>query len=277
MKRKYLVLLLGVFLLVVLVVIGCQQQVTPPTEAPVGQAPVTEANLRRQDACKSCHTESHTGFTKTEHYSTFKPLSDYNIADLPKEITIFDADTAENPKSTTIDLSKAYGVMVDDYIVAPIPETAGFKGTTYRVAAVHKEGDKWTLAAARTGDFNKDGTEDWGGSNYTCGNCHSPGLGKSEKEATIGCESCHGPGGNHITAEEKAGTMKVSQEACLACHTSNPAKNANGVWEATILYGTRNYFASSIQQTSRQTNTCFACQINDVNSKVSQSLDVPRK
>ncbi len=260
MNRKYLVLLLGVFLLVSLIAIGCKQQVTPPTEPPAGQPPATTAaSYVGSDSCKGCHAKKHEGFTKTQHYNTFKPLSDYNIADLPKEITIFDADTPDNPKSTTIDLSKSYGVMVDDYIIAPVPETAGFKGTTYRVAAVHKEGDKWTLAPARKGDFNKDGKEDdWGGSNYSCGSCHSPGLGVTDKELTIGCESCHGPGSTHVAAENKEGTMHAGHDACLACHPSYPAKNKEGVWEANNHYGTRNYFLSKHAE-SDQTNKCLAC------------------
>lgn len=264
MKRKHLILLLCLLFIVAMAVIGCQKTPAPtPTEQP--RATATYVGT---DACKTCHTKAHEGFTKSKHYSTFKPLSAYNITDLPQQITIFDADTAENPKSTTVDLSKAYGVMVDDYVVAAIPEIAGFKGTVYRVAAVHKSGDKWTLEPARKGDFNKDGTEDWGGSNYTCGTCHSPGLGRSEKESTIGCESCHGPGSTHVTAEDKTGTMIVNQDACMTCHTSYPAKNAtSGVWEANNHYGTRNYFASK-HADSVQTNDCLACHTpHGVNSK----------
>jgi hypothetical protein len=245
-------------MLVVLAVVGCQKEPTPaPT--PTDQTPIpTAANYVGSDTCKNCHKESHAGFTQSQHYNTFKPLSEYSIADLPKEITVFDTAAKENPKSTTIDLSTTSGVMVDHYVVAQVPATAGFTGELYRVAAVHKEGDNWELEPARTGDFNNDGTEDWGAASYSCGNCHSPGLGVSDKESTIGCESCHGPGGSHITAEEKAGTMKVSQDACMACHPSYPSKNADGVWEANNHYGTRNYFASK-HAASDQTNNCLAC------------------
>ena len=266
MKRKHLILLLGVFLLVFFVVIGCKQEVEPPGEPPVGQPPAT-ANYVGSDSCEYCHTESHKGFTKTQHYNAFKPLSEYNISDLPNEITIFDTANTESPKSATINLSEAYGVMVDDYVIAPVPATAGFTNEVYRVAAIHKEGDNWTLEPARTGDFNNDGTEDWGGASYTCGSCHSPGLGKSEKEATIGCESCHGPGGNHVQAEDKEGTMTVSQDACLTCHTSNPSKGDDGVWVANNHYGTRDYFASK-HANSMQTNNCLACHTpHNVNSE----------
>lgn len=257
MKRKHFILLLCLLFIVAMAVVACQKTETPaPT--PTDQTPAT-ATYVGSDACKSCHAESHEGFIKSKHYSAFKPLSDYNITDLPQEITIYDADTAENPKSTTVDLSKAYGVMMDDYIVAAIPETAGFQGTVYRVAAVEKEGDKWTVGPARTGDFNKDGTDDWGGSNYTCGTCHSPGLGNSDTELTIGCESCHGPGSAHIAADDKTATMIVNQDACMTCHPSYPTKNeTTGIWEATNHYGTRNYFASK-HSDSVQTNDCLAC------------------
>ena len=255
MNRKHLVLLLGICLFVFLVVTGCRQEVVPPTEPPVEQPPATVSYVGT-DTCKNCHTESHAGFTKTEHFNTFKPLSEYNISDLPNEITIFDTANKENPASATLDLSTVSGVMVDDYVVAKAP--SGFTGDYYRVAAVHKKDDNWVLEPASTGDYNKDGTEDWGASNYTCGKCHSPGLGISDKEATIGCESCHGPGGNHVQAEEKAGTMTLSQDACNTCHTSNPSKNADGIWEANNHYGTRNYFASK-HADSVQLNNCLAC------------------
>lgn len=256
MKRNRMILTICV-LLIMLVVIGCKPSAPAPPPDTSDQAPIT-AKYVGTDSCKSCHSGAHKGFTKTPHYNTFKPLSEYNITDLPKEITIFDTANTENPASTTIDLSTVSGVMSDHYVVASIPETAGFSNPTYRVAAVHKEGDSWALEPASIGDYNKDGKEDWGASNYTCGSCHSPGLGQSDKEATIGCESCHGPGGNHVQAEEKAGTMKVSQDACYDCHTSDPVKNNDGVWEANNHYGTRNYFASK-HADSRQTNDCLAC------------------
>ena len=254
MERKHLVLLLSVILLIFFTAIGCKEKVVPPTEPPAGQAMTAE--YVGSDSCSYCHTDAHAGFTKTQHYNTFKPLSAYNITDLPAEITIFDTANTETPTSATLDLSTVSGVMVDDYVVAKAP--AGFKNPYYRVAGISKEGDKWVLKPATKGDYNKDGTEDWGASNYSCGNCHSPGLGVSEKEATIGCESCHGPGKAHVQAENKAGTMTVSQDACIACHASNPSKNADGVWTTNNHYGTRNYFASK-HADSIQMNNCLAC------------------
>lgn len=256
MDRKNLVIFLAV-LLALFIAAGCKGETPPSTEPPGGQISAA-ADYAGTDSCKNCHKKTHSGFIKSNHYNTFKPISAYNIPDLPEEITVFDTSKSENPPSATIKLAEVYGVMVDDYVIAPIPAAAGFSAEVYRVAAVHKEGDSWKLEPARAGDFNKDGQEDWGGSPYTCGSCHSPGLGKNDEELTIGCESCHGPGGEHIAAEEKAGTMKVSQDACMACHPSEPAKNNQGVWEANNHYGTRNYFASKHAET-QQLNDCIAC------------------
>jgi hypothetical protein len=256
--KKYLTQIIALFFILfgALFLFGCQQAPAPSPEAPPnGQ--ITKDYVG-SDTCQHCHEGAHKGFTKTNHYNTFKPLSAYEIPDLPESITIFDTANKENPASTTIDPSKVSGVMVDHYVVAQIPESAGFKNPTYRVAALHKEGDHWALEPASTGDFNNDGTEDWGALNYTCGSCHSPGLGVSDEEYTIGCESCHGPGGYHVQAEEKAGTMTASQDACYTCHASNPTKNNEGIWEANNHYGTRNYFASK-HAASRQTNDCLAC------------------
>lgn len=253
MKKKHLVLLLGVFLLLFLAVTGCNQGVETPSEPPVGQPPAT-ASYVGTDTCKNCHTESHSGFTQTDHYNTFKPLSDYNISDLPNDITIFDTASDDNPASATLDFSTVSGVMVDHYVIAKAP--TGFESPYYRVAAIHKEDDNWVIEPAKTGDFNQDGTEDWGAATYSCGDCHSPGLGNSE-EATIGCESCHGPGSAHVQGE-KTGTMTLSQDACITCHDSDPSKNDDGVWEANNHYGTRNYFASK-HADSMQLNNCLAC------------------
>ena len=259
MKRKHLLLLLGVFLIMSFALIGCQEQAKPPGQPPAGQPPAAAAAAYvGSDSCEYCHSKAHTAFTKTQHYNTFKPLSAYNVSNLPGEITIFDTAVKENPPSATINLADSYGVMSDSYVVAPVPATAGFANEVYRVAGLEKEGDKWVLKPARTGDFNKDGTEDWGGANYSCGSCHSPGLGKSDKEMTIGCESCHGPGSVHVQAENKSGNMIVSQDACMACHPSYPSKNDEGVWEANNHYGTRNYFVSK-HATSDQLNNCLSC------------------
>jgi len=60
-----------------------------------------------------------------------------------------------------------------------------------------------------------------------CRSCHVTGLGKrggfsnrkrSPQFASVGCETCHGPGGNHVAAPAR-GYGKVTVASCAGCHT----------------------------------------------------------
>lgn len=60
-----------------------------------------------------------------------------------------------------------------------------------------------------------------------CTGCHVVGLGsmqgfRSRKEtpdlADVGCESCHGPGRQHVDAPREAKMPKVGEASCLGCH-----------------------------------------------------------
>lgn len=262
MNTKKTLLSLAFSALLGTVLVGCNQQ--QPTPAPTPQtgtpAPATTVQYVGNETCKGCHATKFDVVPGTNHFKAFKPLSDYPLTAPAGPITVFDAATTENPKSTTIDLSKdkVYGVMVDDYIIAQIPESAGFKEKIYRVAAVKKEGDKWKIEPAKTADVNKDGTPDWTAEKFSCGKCHAPGIENNSKDLGISCESCHGPGGNHVTATEKKGTMNTSLDSCQSCHASNPVKDAQGNFTTTNHYGTRDYFASKHSK-SGQLNSCLTC------------------
>lgn len=265
MNTKKTLLSLAFIALLGTVLVGCNQQQPAPTPAPqTGEqkvAPATTAQYVGSETCKGCHAEYHTNYSKTQHSGAFKSLSDFPLDKPAGQITVFDALTTDTPKSGTIDLSQkdqVYGVMMDHYVIAKAP--AGFKEKIYRVAALEKSGDKYTLHAAKEADVNKDGTPDWSAESFSCGKCHAPGISVGSKDYGVSCESCHGPGGSHVTATDKKGTMisQVAADACLSCHASNPSKNAQGVWTANTHYGTRNYFASKHSQ-SAMLNDCQTC------------------
>lgn len=57
-----------------------------------------------------------------------------------------------------------------------------------------------------------------------CLSCHVTGLGHPGGEmaglAEVGCESCHGPGSDHVAAPaEGYGSLPADGAACVACHT----------------------------------------------------------
>ena len=244
--------------------IGCNTTPTPSPQPPAVQ-PTAVAKIAYvgDNTCKQCHPVNFDDVPHSKHYQAFKPLSSYPLDKPLTSITIFDAVNTVKPTSTTLDLSQAkvYGVMVDKYIIAEIPATAGFKDKIYRVGALKKAGDKWTVEAPKESDIDKDGKPDWTAEKFACGKCHAPGIENSSDNLGISCESCHGPAGNHASATDKKGTMsrETARTSCLNCHKSDPAKDATtGNFTATNHYGTRDYFASKHAQSS-QLNQCLTC------------------
>jgi len=274
--QKYRSLILSVALLsiIALVAVGCGG--SDQTPAPEGdknanekapaqeeKAPApAEATYVGDDGCTSCHSEASKGFHGTQHAGALKPVTDFQLnGELPK-VKLFDGGDAENKTPTEVDLATAniYGVMMDHYVLGEVP---GFKGTVYRVAALEKNGDKYDVVAAKSVDVDEDGTKDWQAAESSrCVTCHAPGVASSSPTLGISCESCHGPGSNHVAAGpgEKKGSfeVKASTETCLACHDSKPSKSDDGTFTAQNHYGTRNWFASEHAKSSQLTG-CMAC------------------
>jgi hypothetical protein len=67
----------------------------------------------------------------------------------------------------------------------------------------------------------------------TCVGCHTTGfllpggtaniLEATQRLQNVGCESCHGPGLEHVTSADKKGTthLQVEMTTCLGCHTAD--------------------------------------------------------
>lgn len=262
-KKAFLTLIISLTFLVVLTM-GCNKAETPTPEPSGSQQPDTtqQVSYVGDNACKSCHTESYNDVTHSNHYKAFKPLSDFSLAEPLGEVTIFDPSNKENPASTTLNFTnaKVYGVMQDSYVIAEVPPTnGGFENKIYRVGTLKKTDDKWAMGPAKKVDINKDGKDDWTAENYTCGKCHSPGIETGSPNFGISCESCHGPGGNHVAATDKTLiSSEVARDSCNICHESNPSKNAEGVITVNNHYGARNFNASKHAQ-SKQMTQCLAC------------------
>ena len=61
-----------------------------------------------------------------------------------------------------------------------------------------------------------------------CGECHDDVVEKrvGGKHAQIGCESCHGPAGDHVSAPTEHHPIRPDRAGCLQCHgilTGRPA------------------------------------------------------
>ncbi|MEA4901519.1 cytochrome c3 family protein [Desulfitobacterium sp.] len=271
MKRvKQFVLALAFTTLAGGVLAGCGSQPATAPEQSKETANMQEATYVGTDTCKVCHAEEAASVANTGHGHAFKPLSDFPTSQPLGEITVYDSSNTEKAVSTKIDMSKAkvYGVMMNDYIVVEVPKEAGFKDSIYRVAKVEKDGDKYTIAAASQKDMDKDGKGDWMASNFTCGSCHAPGITTNPDEPGISCESCHGPGSIHVSAEDKKGTMDVSDKSCLTCHPLEPAKDAKGNYTVQNHYGTRDFFASAHAESNINCLKCHSTHKANANGQL---------
>lgn len=264
------ILFASIIALSAVVFAGCGKTATPAPAPPAVTTPVVTTTTYAGDkACKACHEGKDTAYHTTKHSTSFKPLSAYPTTAPLGTITVFDAVNKEKATSAQLDLAKegtVLGVMMDDYLIAKVP---GFKEAIYRVAAVHKVGDKWEIQAAKgvvdaegKPVLGADGKPNWSAESYSCGKCHSPGVEVNSPNLGISCESCHGSGTAHVTAanDKKKGSINVpDSENCLTCHMSDPTKNATtGVITVNTHYGTRNYSASK-HATSGQLKGCMAC------------------
>ncbi len=88
------------------------------------------------------------------------------------------------------------------------------------------------------------------GTSKTCDGCHFTGYMSKEKrvEPAISCESCHGPGSNHVQDPEnnqiyKASNVdpKRSTETCLQCHMRNRDKRLEHTSMAALFGDVRDY------------------------------------
>lgn len=96
---------------------------------------------------------------------------------------------------------------------------------------------QWNLETQKWGDYHNDEAHGgpWDGPNgrqdYTCGKCHTtgydpdaasplPGIVGNWAEDSIGCEACHGPGGDHVPDQTSA-TIDAhpGADVCGGCHT----------------------------------------------------------
>lgn len=265
MHRLKILIIAFLSLALITLVAACNQTPAPTTpQTPstnVTQTSATNLTYVGEQTCQGCHSK--TNFDKTAHHGSFKPLSDYRLDKTYGTVTVYDG-AANNAKSTTVDLSKALGVQMDTYVVAQIPATAGFAKQFYRVGHLVKNSDG-TYKITNPGLVS--GTQNWSAGDYSCLDCHSPGMGKAgSPDLTITCESCHGPGSAHVAAttdDQRKATMTPlpNTQTCLKCHQSDPTKDSStGAIITTNHYGTRDYTFSK-HNTTGMVNGCLTCHV----------------
>lgn len=236
-KRAYyltmIVIILSIFAL------GCMKEQTPQESEQKEEQKQEERVYVGSEKCYGCHTEAKEQVAKNAHGNAFKPLEDYNVQ-LNENVKIFEEVKDGEPKDYTLSQVKIAGVMSDHYVIGSLNDKF------YRIAAVESENDKWKLEPAALADVNKDGKEEWVIKDYTCGECHSPGLvaNHPDLEPGLSCETCHGPGSIHVTTKAKE-AIDRGTESCIKCHSESEPKIEGDILIAQNHYGTRSWFDSN--------------------------------
>ena len=159
------------------------------------------------EACLGCHTEKFTNWEATGHAHMLTEI--VKPSDLP-------GDMNAAPEDLKAELLKADYVVAGQRFLARDPAT----------------GDLVYLKVQWSADQGKYLPYTRGGENWdqNCAGCHATGYDKSTKRATemyIGCESCHGPGKEHILGKGDPSKIAVTTDSqvCGSCHGAGNMKD----------------------------------------------------
>ncbi|MBI5864142.1 MAG: hypothetical protein HZB38_06510 [Planctomycetes bacterium] len=112
------------------------------------------------------------------------------------------------------------------------------------------------------------------GSNAECVGCHTVGFGEvggfvnratTNDLASVGCEACHGPGGDHVSNIEdatKRPVVSISASVCGACHTGEHQPNYED-WQ-TSRHGQMQESLKEEFTAGTNAATCGLCHSGDV-------------
>ena len=186
----------------------------PKGEAGISWAPAVYVG---SDACEECHSELAATYKQTGHAHALTKIVDGAAPEFP-------FSEVENPPE---------GMTWNDilYVIG---------GYGWMARFVDKNGNVVTGEAAQYNLVNKslDLGGDWAAYHageqvaFDCAACHTtgyvpegqqdglPGVVGTWAEDNVGCENCHGPGGNHVN-DPYFVDMKIDRDAelCGACHS----------------------------------------------------------
>lgn len=198
---------------------GPQGPQGPQGAAGVSYAPATYVG---RAACEKCHEELYASYLETGHPWQLNKVVDGKAPAYPF------SKVKEPPDGYTWDdilyVVGGYGwkarfIDKEGYLITGEGEAK----TQYNLENKHLKADD-TWVAYHAGEQKA----------YDCGNCHTtgyvpegnqdnlPGLIGTWAEAGVGCESCHGPGSNHVNDPYLVALpINRDREACTACHVEN--------------------------------------------------------
>ncbi|RME70236.1 MAG: hypothetical protein D6784_17030 [Chloroflexi bacterium] len=158
------------------------------------------------DRCGGCHEDIYFSWRQTLHARMVQ-------------------DPASNPNAIVADFQQS-----DPDLTFTRDEVAYTIGSRWKQLFITRQEDgtltilpaQWNVASREWVPYRPEPgqPEDW---RQACGSCHVTGLDTQTwgfEEFGIGCESCHGPGGEHVSNPEKVKPYaQVDDQVCGACHS----------------------------------------------------------
>lgn len=218
-----------VFLVTILLVIVTTVKLFKKKEAPVGKfKDMVNATFVGSDECRKCHERLYSNWKGTLHARMMIDakkdptaiIGDFDVPTAPKTLKKEDIHYTIGSQWRQRYLTK----IGDDYFILP---------GQFNVTA-----SKWE----ETPDDKRWKEKSW---LKECAGCHATGIElakKTFKEPGIGCESCHGPGSNHVKSalgyeiftiiNPAKLTTKAAADICGSCHSSGTDKSGKYAYPA---------------------------------------------
>ncbi len=193
-------------------------------------APTARHQYVGSAACQRCHQDTYTRWSKTRMANVVR-------------------DPKIHPDAIIPDLSKT-----DPLVTFTRDDIAWVYGSKWKQRYFTKVGDdyfplgaQWDVTHKLWRPYKVAPNTDWWVAHYpddnmrrptgpTCDGCHSVNYDvrtKTPSEWNVGCEKCHGPGGDHVAQPTRANIVNPSRldpvranDVCIQCHSQGqPLKN----------------------------------------------------
>ncbi|MCL4426621.1 MAG: ammonia-forming cytochrome c nitrite reductase subunit c552, partial [Firmicutes bacterium] len=179
------------------------------------------------NTCQTCHGEQHQNWSGTMHSRMVQPVS--------KPGATF-ANFATNKVFKAEDAALVVGGLTNQrFLSKEFKYLNAYWDMKSRQWVDYKGGTSWLAACAR---------------------CHSTGYDKSNLtfvDFGISCESCHGPGAQHVAGggDKAKISVAVSDQVCSSCH-GGQAKELESMGHAT-------FFAEQLEKNPGYKDFCITC------------------
>jgi tetratricopeptide (TPR) repeat protein len=233
----------GLVVLILLILIGVLQwrRMTGGHAQAVSPAPASSPVYVGQVRCAQCHASEAQGWQTSHHALAMQTASDKTVlgsfkhASFSKDgvtSTFFTKDgkfyvrtDGADGKPSDFDLSYTFGVFPLQQYLVPFPGGRFQSLVVAWDARLKAQGGQRWFDLYPTQTIKGNDALHWTGSNqtwnYMCADCHSTNLEKNYdlstesykttwSEIDVSCESCHGPGSNHVKWAENRQNQKAS-------------------------------------------------------------------